>query len=318
VGGIRLAWAGAVTLAVAFGAPDVRADAEADAHVVFAKARALRLGGDCAGALPLFRQTYALYPQGLGSLRNIAECEESVGHFVAARQAWLALGRELVARTDARYAGWADDARLAADRLGSMVATLVVDVKGTVSDRVTVNGDVLPASLFGVALERDPGVVVVRLAGTGESRTVDLAAGDVKRVDVAAPAAATAAVPTGPAEHRANPAHRDDAAWTAGAWAAAGLGAAAFVGAAVSFVVRQNALDAVDAQCPQYRSSPCDASLRSTVDRGRVATTLADVFLAVGIAGAATSVTLFAIRGRREPQIAVVAAPGALSAVGRF
>ena len=75
-------------------APRVRADPP-EAKDLFAQARGLRLQGQCASALPLFRRAYEVYPAGLGSLRNIAECEEEVGHFASARRAWLDLQRAL-------------------------------------------------------------------------------------------------------------------------------------------------------------------------------------------------------------------------------
>ncbi len=66
-----------------------RADDEADAKDLFERGRTLRASGDCASAAPLFRRAYAAYPAGLGSLRNLAECEESLGKWASARRSWL-------------------------------------------------------------------------------------------------------------------------------------------------------------------------------------------------------------------------------------
>src|SRR5438270_653590 len=83
--GVALAVSGACVLS----APIVRADAESDAKDLFARAHAMRKSGDCGGAVPLFRKAYAIYPKGLGSLRNIAECEEQIGHPASSRRAML-------------------------------------------------------------------------------------------------------------------------------------------------------------------------------------------------------------------------------------
>ena len=93
------------------------ADAASDAKALFVRGRALRAAGDCASAVPVFHEAYALYPAALGPLRNIAECDEALGDRGAARQAWLDLGRALGANAEAKYAGWSEDAAKAAERL---------------------------------------------------------------------------------------------------------------------------------------------------------------------------------------------------------
>jgi hypothetical protein len=85
---------GCLVIASSLAAPGVRADPLA-AKDLFAQARGLRLQAQCARALPLFRGACDVYRAGLGSLHNIAECEEELGHFVSARRAWLDLQRAL-------------------------------------------------------------------------------------------------------------------------------------------------------------------------------------------------------------------------------
>jgi hypothetical protein len=113
----RRATAVALVLGSAWTASVARADTASDAKVLFARGRALRGAGDCAGAVPVFQQAYALYPAALGSLRNIAECDEALGDREAARRAWLDLGRALAVHPEAKYAGWSEDASQAAQRL---------------------------------------------------------------------------------------------------------------------------------------------------------------------------------------------------------
>jgi hypothetical protein len=85
---------GCLAIASSLAAPGVRADPLA-AKDLFAQARWRRLQAQCARSLPLFRRANDMYPAGLGSLRNIAECEEELGHFASARRAWLDLQRAL-------------------------------------------------------------------------------------------------------------------------------------------------------------------------------------------------------------------------------
>src|SRR5580704_8768200 len=114
----RLAVFCGALLATSLSAPTpARADGFADARDLFGRGRDLRLRGDCASAVPLFKQAFEVYPAGLGSLRNLAECEESLGHLASARQAWLDLGRALLASHDPKYSGWALDAEEGAERL---------------------------------------------------------------------------------------------------------------------------------------------------------------------------------------------------------
>ena len=115
-----------------------------------------------------FAKAYELYPAGLGSLRNTAECEESVGHFASSRRAWLDLKRALITVDDRKYDGWPRDATDAAARLAPKLATLTLEVSavgaggvGAPSDGVEVrlNSEVLAPGLLATPLERDPGAL---------------------------------------------------------------------------------------------------------------------------------------------------------------
>src|SRR4029077_10004982 len=172
-------------------------DGAADAKDLFAQGRQLRAHGDCTNAIPLFRRAYEVYPVGLGSLRNLAECQEAIGHFASAHGTWLDLGRALLQHAEPRYAGWAQDAERGAARAASKVATLTVEVTGTPPGaapgdpdglEVTLNGEALSPSLLGTALERDPGKVLIRVTGrqigAPREQWVELSEGQVRRVVV--------------------------------------------------------------------------------------------------------------------------------------
>src|SRR4051794_37236442 len=84
-----------------------RADQASDAKDIFEKGRDARKSGDCNSAATYFRKANLIFPQGLGSLRNLAECEEQLGHYASARRAWLELRRGLhTTRDESKYEGW--------------------------------------------------------------------------------------------------------------------------------------------------------------------------------------------------------------------
>src|SRR5437867_2115144 len=107
---VRVAAPAVAILLTTLTAPPALASPETDAKDLFARGRELRANNDCGSAAPLFRKAWTVYPQGLGSLRNLAECEEQLGHFASSRRAWLDLKRALItAPNDPKYDGWDKD-----------------------------------------------------------------------------------------------------------------------------------------------------------------------------------------------------------------
>lgn len=340
----------------AIGMSVARADTVADAKDLFARARDLRGQGDCASALPLFRKAYELYPSGLGSLRNTAECEEFVGHFASSRRAWLDLKRALVTNDDRKYEGWAHDADEAAARLLPKLATLTLDIHLVAASGATAPGDgvevrlnseVLAPGLTGTPLERDPGHYVIQVAGprvsAPQERAVDLVAGDAQRVALRVvvstpgqpgPEGAASPPPTelapGSEPAQASPAPSSDQGTHPGstrrvaAWVALGVGAAGVIGTVASAVVRQSALGAVEnnGHCHDDSGWICDASqqpaLQSNIDTGRTASALVNVFLAAGLVGAVTGVVLLATDRPGARGVGLVLSPTGAWAAGRF
>ncbi|HVJ88571.1 MAG TPA: tetratricopeptide repeat protein [Labilithrix sp.] len=280
-------------------APAASADPESDAKDLFARGRELRNAQDCGSAAPLFRKAWTIYPSGLGSLRNLAECEEQLGHFASARRAWLDLKRALVtAPQDPKYEDWDKDAEEAAARLKFKVASFVVDVyvrtqegESLADDQsgveVFVNGESVGTTLVGTPLERDPGVYRIRAQRADAEpveQKVTLSAGDNPHVTIrltAKPAMRAVATETGTGSGRR----------TAG-YIVAGVGAASLIGAGVTFILRQSALAELEEGCPRYEEQPCPSRLRGTVDSGQLMSTLSPIFLGVGLAGVGAGVTL--------------------------
>jgi hypothetical protein len=323
------------------GLPGVaRADAVSDAKDLFTRGRELRTQGDCRNAVGVFRKAYELYPEGLGSLRNLAECEESLGHFASSRRAWLDLSRALLTFPDRKYDGWDKDATDAAARLAPKLAALTIDLNvvgpGGETEpargvNVTLDGENLAASLMGTPLERDPGRHVVRVTGERVQgtveRAVDLAAGDARRM--ALRVVVTPEKPAEPEVPAATPSPatptlpRDDDAEHARAtkrtlgWAAIGVGAAGLVGAGISLGLRQSAYGTLQDQCPSHAG--CDPSLQSTVNQGHAASTVFDVLGILGLVGAGTGIALLATSGHAQyARLVITPTPGGASAAWTF
>lgn len=319
-------------------APPARADAESDAKDLFARARELRLHGDCRTAAPLFRKAYAIHPKGLGSLRNLAECEEQVGNFASARRAWLDVKRALVAvAPDPKYDGWDTDAQQAADRLKSKVATFIVDVIVSSPEveapahessgvEVFVNGESVGTKLVNTPLERDPGTYRIRAQmpdAAPVEQIVQLTAGDNPRVTIRLVRTPRVDMRAGVVAVRddARPAEepkRGRGLRTVG-WVAVGVGAGALVSAGVTALLRASAMSDLDATCPTHQN--CAPSLRDTADRGTLMSTLTTVLLPLGVLATGTGITLLVFDAKKASttsSLTVTPSVGGASAAWRF
>ena len=334
----RLSVGAAVALAALGAATTASADPESDAKDLFSRARDLRTKGDCAGAVPLLAKAYKVYPSGLGSLRNVAECEEQIGHWASSRRAWLDIKRALVTMPtqDPKYDGWEKDATDAAARLQPKVATFYVDVivkspQGEVPANeksgveVFVNGESVGTTLVGTPLERDPGNFKVRVQtqyAQPVEQDVVLVAGDTKHLTLRLvqnpPQAPVTEVDTGGGKR------------TAG-WVLIGVGGAALIGSGITFLIRSGAKSDLESACPGYESGTCPASSRGAVtdatDTGSTMSTLTSVLFPVGLVGIAAGVGLV-IWGHnsKEPgapaattsSLKIIPGPGRIEATWRF
>jgi len=293
------------TIAALLVATVAHADPASDAKDLFERARQLRAAGKCAEAAPLFEKAATVYPAGLGSIRNAAECEEQLGHFATSHRLWLDLKRAVMLSKDPKYAGWQADAEGAAARLAPKLARVTVRLTNTGTNVVVrINDEVVAPELIGAPLERDPGRYVVRVTSDGQppaEQTVQMAAGDAKELTftIQAPPPPTTPPPdptvVGPdPRHDPIPEHHETPPSTGAAtrrtvgWVGVGVGAAALVGAGISLGIRQAALGDLQSGCPKYLTEKCPTNLQSTVTRGATASTLVNV---LGIAGGIVGLT---------------------------
>jgi hypothetical protein len=281
----------AVALAVAFGlvAPRPALATEEDAKTFFAEGRRLRMAGDCVNAVVSFRRALEIYPEGLGSLRNIAECEEQVGQFASARIDWWALRRAALASNEAKYNGWEKDAEAGYNRLKDKVGKLTIKLEGEHLERVrvVVDGKPLDPRLYGVQLERDLGTHSFEATYGGASPIVakrELKEGGDEVVTLAIPSLNEAAKEAGAKGGEPMQVTVDKgASLRTGGFVALGVGVASLAAAGVSLGIRQSALGALTGPCPNLMN--CPTNLKGNQSTGQVASILVDVFGGLGVVG---------------------------------
>jgi hypothetical protein len=283
-------------------------------------------------------------------LRNIAECQETLGMFSSARRTWRDLRRALETVSEPKYAGWTEDAERADARLATRVSRLTLDVhrKGSTPANpidgweVTVNGEIVSHALVGTAIERDPGRYVVRVVDHGknlEERVVELVEGRAERLTLdgtpAEPTQVPALAPSQAPAHTlgsraaAQPASllgsggaaAPSAANGAGhreqvlSWVAIGAGSAAAVADGISLAIYLSARGSLADQCPTHQD--CNPALQPTVDSGHTAATLVNVFSVLAVAGIGGGLVLLATSNKPAHEGIAVSPTGA-SVFGRF
>jgi hypothetical protein len=318
-------WLIVATLGLAItAARPAAASNETEAKDLFERAKELRKQGDCGSAVPLFRRAWQIYPKALGPLRGVADCEEQLGHFASSRRAWLEMRRALVTLPpNDNYAGWEKDAEEAAARLKEKVATFIVDVyirsaegEALANERsgveLFVNGESIGTKLVGTPLDQDPGTYLIRAQAPGTKpveQSVWLAAGDHPRLTIRLTRE----------DLPEKPVTKEHSGRRTAGFVVAGIGGAALVGSFVTFLIRQGAESDVDDACASHTN--CPESLRDTVDRGKMASTLTSILLPVGVVGLGTGITLIATSGKSKTaarDLRVGASGTSITLGGRF
>jgi hypothetical protein len=288
-----------------------------DAQAFFAQGRKLRRDGDCDRAIVAFRHALESAPEGLGALRNIAECEEELGRHASARIDWRALHRAVLQSDDSRYAGWEKDAEAGYGRLEGKVGKLVVRLHGDDLGRVkvTIDGQPLAPGLIGVELERDPGPHTIEASKGSAAPIVEkrtLAVGGREEVTLLIPSSRR-----GEPRGEATPVPQGAASGghamrNAGLvlLSAGGLGA---IGALAAIAMRQSALSSIEQACPGYAMGQvCPASVGSDRDTGRAASALATVFGGIAVVGIGVGIPLAVVGSQGSSAPVAKALPVAL------
>lgn len=274
---------------------------ETESRSLFAEGRELRMANRCADAIPVFRRALETYPEGLGALRNIAECEEELGRFASARRSYWDLRLAAMQTGASKYEGWDKDAEAAHARLGEKVARVTVVFQGNRPEGLVVrfNGKPFDPRLVGVEIEQDNGPLEVSVqfgAGPPLTKTVQVVTGGrhVVEFDLGElpkpPAAPVTPPPRGEESGGLTPTQ-------VGGVVALGVGGAGLIGTVVSTVIRQSALSTIQDACEDlgddgYRCSSAHEGDKST---GETASLLVNVFAATAIVGAGVGVTLLVV-----------------------
>jgi len=295
------------------------ADGLKHAREQFAQALALQTGGDWAGALALLKEVAAVKPTPQVRF-NIALCEERLGLLVAA------LGDYELAGSDAQTQK-ADQVRQEVDaRLESLKARIprVVVQRGVGADSATISldGVALGDSVLNSPLPLDPGPHVVEGTAVGFlpfKESFRVAEQQTVTVEVKLEPEPVKAAPPLPPPPPPVPQTMRTAGFVVG-----GAGIASLIASGAMFYLRHSTINDLDKQCGADRMQ-CPESAQSTIDRGKLYTTLGNVTLAVGAAGLGVGATLVILGGHQNPRTSLGIAPGAVGAnaggatlVGKF
>jgi hypothetical protein len=260
------------------------------------------------------------------------------GKYAKAREAFAACSRSVCpTMVQSDCVKWLRDL----EAQSPSVVIMAKDDNGTdlTAVTVTVDGAPLTATLDGRPLLVDPGAHKFHFEAQGFPPVDDqvvIYAGEKSRAISAqfhkpAPPTNPTPAPAPPSGETPAPAPAPEpvapsppesgSAWRTIGWTAIGVGAASIVGAAVSFAVRQSALDDAQSKCGANFAN-CQTSdegaLDSDVSRGRTASTLVTVFSIVGAVGLTGGIVLLATSGGRTRQSSVIIVPTLGGAVGAW
>lgn len=153
----------------------------------------------CEEARDLYKRAYALYPEGLGALRNLAYVEKNLGLVASAARSFRELSRRAPLDPKPARRLWADFARKETEVLAARVPHLTLEISGERPQAlgVTLDGSPLPDAAWQTPLDLDPGAHVVHAEAPGRTpfeARFELAEGEEKRLTIALPQAGSAEV----------------------------------------------------------------------------------------------------------------------------
>ncbi len=309
------------------------------ARKLFQEGMALSAANNCSAALTKYRAVANVKMTAQVAF-NIAECEERLGKLVSA------LGNYRLAASQAQGDPKAKDvATRVADRIDALDARIpkltIKRGKGADVAVIELDGSELGAAQLSAATPVDPGshTVVSKIGGKEASNdTVVIAEKETKtfEVKIEAPVAKVEApeavpIPPDPNSDKPPPAGRSKAPGAV----VLGVGGVGVVLGVTFMVLRGGALSDLETQCGGDTS--CPPSAKSTSDKGRLYTGLAEGGFVLGAVGIVTGIVLLATSGppKPKPSSAFVGAPpdargvrlltsapgasiGGLSLAGRF
>lgn len=314
---LRFRWAG-VAAAMLLTLP-AHADRDpAAAAALFREGRDAAKKGDLATACPRFAESFRLDPA-VGTLLNLADCEEKTGRIASA---WQKFGQaaDMLPAGDGR----AEMARKKVGELAPRVPKLTVRVApGSPDDtRVTKDGVELGRASWGVALPVDPGahVVVAVAPGRAEQRfPVTLAEGKSAELVVrpgeptAAPPPATSSASAPPPPPKATASAAGGTTEAAapsrtGAYVALGVGGVGLVVGAVTGLMLRSKNATVKEQCDAEKR--CTQEGADAASAGRSLKWPNVAAWGIGFAGVGVGTWLLLRPDGKKVEVGGVVAPG--------
>jgi hypothetical protein len=287
------------------------------ARAQFHQGLALETAGDWAGALALFQQValVKLTPQ----VRfHIGMCEEHLGQLAAA------LGDYELAAHEADEAKVAEVSAQVASRRDELKARIpqltITRGAGGEYASVSLDGVSLGAASIGVKLPVDPGPHRLEALASGFKpfrTTIEIAEKESKKVEITLeripapvqkpdPVASTS---TAGADVGVEPPRTNVLPFVVG-----GVGVASLGAGVVFLLLRQSAINTLDAECTLPPGRACPAGSQSTYDQGKTYNLLANVTLGVGVAAVGAGTVLYFTQKKPASSPSVAAAPGAAGA----
>ena len=257
------------------------------AEALFAEGRAAMKRGDYASAYAKLQDSETLDPAAVGTLLNLAECEEHLGKLASAWQHWRRALDQLPAGDD-RIAFGSERIKALEGQLPRLTIRLAKDAPASTRIR---RGDVdVGEASLGVPLPADPGTYDVVASAPGflaRHFQAELRVGAVTEllVDVGLPLAA--------------PAPRGDSSWRTASFAVGSVGIAGLGVGVVTGILAIDRNNTVKSECP---NGACTSNEGATAaQQGRAFATTSTVgFIAGGVLLAAGVVVLLTHPRRSE------------------
>ncbi len=288
---VRLFKAGiALAAVVVASAMSPAAFAESDADKAAARQLATQGGQALAAnkyaeALDLVTRAEAMF-HAPTHLAMLARAQIGLGHYVAAREAYLKLAREeLAPNAPAAFKAAVDEAREKLPIVEAKIANLRIALRGAEGKKVTVKLDEqpVPEALLGVFAPTDPGKhdVSISSGGAPVHTSVELGPGEKKEVTLDAPSGPDAAPAGAPPEAAPAPA-TSGGFFTPMRIAGVAVGAAGVGGAAVGTIFlagflsgksdAQKRYDGCNPGCMPTEVTSIKAEDKQNANKGTVAT----------------------------------------------
>ncbi len=249
------------------------------ADALFREARTAARRGDHATACPKFRASYQLDPA-VGTLLNVADCEEHDGHLVNARKRFEEALPRLGANDD-RIPYVRSRLLALSERMPRIVGRIGARVQ------VKIDGEVATSTSSGIAHAVDPGKHEVRVIGPGrdETATFVVREGERREIDFAhalTPPPTAPAPIARPAPPPPEPPEPPEPRARAAGFVVGGLGIGALAVSGVAIGLMFDAKSTADAHC---RGSECDPAGVDATETGKTWGTVGAVTFGVGALG---------------------------------